>query len=151
MIFFQVFYSGKGSVLGIKQSWPRTGRWSELIIPKASKIIQIAVGHEGSHAILVTEDGSTYFTGTARRGEDGDQSEILHIINHLSVDFKHSILWNVKDEIFSCCLKIRFILKCPIFFILSFSNRALQEGKSLKYIGTKFFCLKSHHFAQTYL
>lgn len=48
---------------------------TELVVSKSSNIIHIAVGHDGIHAILVNEDGTVYFTGTARRGEDGDSSK----------------------------------------------------------------------------
>lgn len=41
---------------------------------KAPKISQVAVGHDGLHAIMVAEDGAVYFAGTSRRGEDGDSS-----------------------------------------------------------------------------
>jgi len=30
------------------------------------------VGHEGIHAILLAEDGTAFFVGTPKRGEDGD-------------------------------------------------------------------------------
>ncbi|KAF4527994.1 hypothetical protein B566_EDAN012401, partial [Ephemera danica] len=39
------------------------------------RVSMIATGHEGLHAVLVTDDGNVFFTGTARRGEDGDQSK----------------------------------------------------------------------------
>lgn len=42
---------------------------------KSPKIVHFAIGHEGLHAVLVAEDGTVFFAGTARRGEDGDQSE----------------------------------------------------------------------------
>ncbi|KAJ8937054.1 hypothetical protein NQ314_012048 [Rhamnusium bicolor] len=72
----KVLYCGKSSALGIKQGGIKTGKWSELILTKAPKVNHIAVGHDGLHAILLTEDGSVFFTGTARRGEDGDQSKV---------------------------------------------------------------------------
>ncbi|KAG8222420.1 hypothetical protein J437_LFUL008417, partial [Ladona fulva] len=37
------------------------------------RIAQIAIGHEGQHVVLLTEEGIPLFAGTARRGEDGDQ------------------------------------------------------------------------------
>lgn len=61
--------------MGIKQAGVRTTRWSELSVTKAPKLTHIAIGHDGLHAILLTEDGSVFFTGTARRGEDGDQNK----------------------------------------------------------------------------
>ncbi|XP_018571542.1 E3 ubiquitin-protein ligase MYCBP2-like [Anoplophora glabripennis] len=72
----KVLYCGKSSALGIKQSGVRTGKWCELNLTKSPKINHLAVGHDGLHAILITEDGSVFFTGTARRGEDGDQSKV---------------------------------------------------------------------------
>ncbi|KAL1131015.1 hypothetical protein AAG570_012253, partial [Ranatra chinensis] len=77
----KVLYSGKGASLGLKQGGAggaklSSGRWSELIVAKAPKITQIAAGHDGLHAVLVAEDGSVYFTGTARRGEDGDHNKV---------------------------------------------------------------------------
>ena len=76
-------YSGKGTSLGLKQSGGKltSGRWAELVVAKAPKITQIATGHDGLHAVLVAEDGSVYFTGTARRGEDGDHSQYLNSKN----------------------------------------------------------------------
>lgn len=40
-----------------------------------SLLLQIAVGHEGVHAIMVLDSGVALFTGVARRGEDGDNSK----------------------------------------------------------------------------
>ncbi|KAJ8933505.1 hypothetical protein NQ318_002558, partial [Aromia moschata] len=74
--YVQVLYCGKSSALGIKQAGVRTGKWCELVLTKGPKVNHIAVGHDGLHAILVTEDGSVFFTGTAQRGEDGDQSKV---------------------------------------------------------------------------
>lgn len=45
-----------------------------LSIPKPVRITQIAAGHEGHHALLLSEDGTLFFVGSARRGEDGDLS-----------------------------------------------------------------------------
>lgn len=75
-----MLYSGKANSLGLK-SGGSGGRWAELAIPKGPRAQHIAVGHEGLHAVIVTEDGSAFFCGTARRGEDGDISEFtLHCI-----------------------------------------------------------------------
>ncbi|XP_054723026.1 E3 ubiquitin-protein ligase MYCBP2-like [Uloborus diversus] len=71
----KIMYSGKAQSLGIKQGGPAAGKWAELPITKSPKIIQYSVGHDGQHAILIAEDGSAFFVGTARRGEDGDQSK----------------------------------------------------------------------------
>ncbi|XP_058840925.1 E3 ubiquitin-protein ligase highwire [Topomyia yanbarensis] len=42
---------------------------------KASSFSQVSVGHDGIHALLLNEDGTVFFAGTARRGEDGEQSK----------------------------------------------------------------------------
>lgn len=49
----------------------------ELPITKSPKIVQFSVGHDGSHALLVAEDGSVFFTGSASKGEDGESSKLL--------------------------------------------------------------------------
>lgn len=41
----------------------RTGKWLELVLTKTPKVTHIAIGHEGLHAILLTEDGSVFFAG----------------------------------------------------------------------------------------
>ncbi|CAH0703737.1 unnamed protein product [Spodoptera exigua] len=78
----KVYYTGKGASLGYKAASPQTGRWTlmketifsrnEAPNAKRCKVMQVAVGHEGVHAILVLDNGSALFTGIARRGEDGD-------------------------------------------------------------------------------
>ena len=69
-------FAGKSHALGIKLAVAKTAaptsKWTELPIIKSPKIIQYSVGHEGSHGLLVAEDGSVFFVGTAKRGEDGD-------------------------------------------------------------------------------
>ncbi len=70
----QILYTGRCQSLGIKQGGPNTMKWAELPIIKSPKICQYSVGHEGGHALLVGEDGSVFFVGTPRRGEDGDGS-----------------------------------------------------------------------------
>ncbi|XP_069130438.1 LOW QUALITY PROTEIN: E3 ubiquitin-protein ligase MYCBP2-like [Argopecten irradians] len=70
----KVLYSGKSQALGIKQGAPAQGKWAELPITKSPKIVQVATGHEGQHALMVSDDGSLFFVGTPRRGEDGDTS-----------------------------------------------------------------------------
>ena len=72
--FLQVLYSGKCTALGIKQGGPSAGKWAELPITKSPKVAQVATGHDGQHALIVAEDGATFFVGTPRRGEDGDSS-----------------------------------------------------------------------------
>lgn len=73
-ITLQVLYTGKSQGLGIKQGGPLPGKWAELPITKSPKITSFAVGHDGQHALLVAEDGSVFFVGTPKRGEDGDGS-----------------------------------------------------------------------------
>lgn len=58
-----MLYCGKAASLGIKQAGIRTSKWSELVLTKAPKVTHVAVGHDGLHAILLTEDGSVFFTG----------------------------------------------------------------------------------------
>lgn len=72
----KVFYYGKSSALGLK-SVGKTPSMKpvELIVTKSSNIVHTTIGHDGLHAILINEDGSVYFAGTARRGEDGDTSK----------------------------------------------------------------------------
>ena len=52
----------------------------DLPITKSPKIVQVATGHEGQHALLVVDDGSVFFVGTPRRGEDGDTSACKQFI-----------------------------------------------------------------------
>lgn len=84
MIFsFKILYTGKGTCLGMKSN-TRINKWLELTIPKGSKISKIAAGHDGQHIIMVTEDGSVLFSGTAKRGEDGDNSELTWFYDYSS-------------------------------------------------------------------
>lgn len=72
----KVFYFGKAVSLGLKSVGKSpTLKMTELIISKVASITNIALGHDGVHALLVNEDGGVYFTGSARRGEDGDSSK----------------------------------------------------------------------------
>ncbi len=59
--------------MGHKQNCP-PDQWSELSISRAPRVSQTAVGHDGQHALILGETGEVFFVGTARRGEDGDQS-----------------------------------------------------------------------------
>lgn len=72
----KIYYYGKSSALGLK-SIGKTPSMKpiELIVAKSSNIVHSTIGHDGMHAILINEDGSVYFAGTARRGEDGDSSK----------------------------------------------------------------------------
>ncbi|XP_034779591.2 E3 ubiquitin-protein ligase MYCBP2 isoform X5 [Acipenser ruthenus] len=71
----KIYYTGKYQSLGIKQGGPSAGKWVELPITKSPKVIQFSVGHDGSHALLVAEDGSVFFTGSASKGEDGESTK----------------------------------------------------------------------------
>ena len=67
-------FAGKSSSIGQKQICP-PGHWIEMSITKSPRIVQVSVGHEGQHALLLSDDGLVYFVGTSRRGEDGDQTK----------------------------------------------------------------------------
>lgn len=72
----KVYYYGKSAALGlISIGKTPSMKPIELIVAKTSNIVHVAIGHDGIHAILVNDDGNVYFTGTARRGEDGDTSK----------------------------------------------------------------------------
>lgn len=71
--FLQLLYSGKGTCLGMKSN-TRPNRWLEFTFGKSSRVTRLAAGHDGQHVVMVMEDGSVLFAGTARRGEDGDGS-----------------------------------------------------------------------------
>ena len=86
----KIQYTGKSTSIGHKQACP-SGQWNDINLvssitskvtglgsssPRGTscKVVQTAMGHDGAHALLLTDDGVVYFTGTAKRGEDGDQS-----------------------------------------------------------------------------
>uniref|UniRef100_A0A182N2D3 PHR domain-containing protein n=1 Tax=Anopheles dirus TaxID=7168 RepID=A0A182N2D3_9DIPT len=85
----KVLYWGRGTALGLKSSANVAGAIGCVMSsPKASVSMkltdltalpkgvscfrQVAVGHEANHGLLLTSDGTVYFTGTAKRGEDGE-------------------------------------------------------------------------------
>ncbi|XP_053677390.1 E3 ubiquitin-protein ligase highwire [Anopheles nili] len=85
----KVLYWGRGTALGLKTSANVAGavgcvlsapkatismKLNELsALPKGITCFrQVAVGHEANHGLLLTGDGTVYFTGTAKRGEDGE-------------------------------------------------------------------------------
>ncbi|XP_053668136.1 E3 ubiquitin-protein ligase highwire [Anopheles marshallii] len=85
----KVLYWGRGTALGLKTSANVSGaigcvmsapkatvsmKLNELTaLPKGITCFrQVAVGHEANHGLLLTGDGTVYFTGTAKRGEDGE-------------------------------------------------------------------------------
>jgi len=67
-------------------SRPSAAEWKELAIVKSPKIVQCSVGHDGQHSLLVADDGSVFFVGAARRGEDGDSSGSLCKYSTLRTD-----------------------------------------------------------------
>lgn len=91
----KVYYYGKGASLGLKAVGKNPSlKLNEIIISKTTNFTQVSVGHDGVHALLLNEDGTVYFAGeirniremcvdltidlclgTARRGEDGEQSK----------------------------------------------------------------------------
>lgn len=72
----KVFYYGKGASLGLKSLIKSPSlKLSELTISKVSKIVQASLGHDGLHTLLLSDDGSVFFAGTVRRGEDGEISK----------------------------------------------------------------------------
>ncbi|ETN59376.1 E3 ubiquitin-protein ligase highwire [Anopheles darlingi] len=85
----KVFYWGRGTALGLKLSANMAGGASCVMsAPKATVTMklteltalpkgisyfrQVVVGHEANHGLLLSNDGTVYFTGTAKRGEDGE-------------------------------------------------------------------------------
>jgi len=92
---------GKSQALGIRPSVSAGGanapvssnsattKWTELPIIKSPKIVQYSVGHEGSHGLLVAEDGSVFFVGTARRGEDGDAGSLCKFLDEMPLIFNY--------------------------------------------------------------
>ncbi|XP_032681447.1 E3 ubiquitin-protein ligase MYCBP2 isoform X16 [Odontomachus brunneus] len=71
----KLLYSGKGTCLGMKSN-TRPNSWLELTLGKGPRVTHFAVGHDGQHVVIVMEDGSVLFAGTARRGEDGDSNKV---------------------------------------------------------------------------
>ncbi|XP_031781072.1 E3 ubiquitin-protein ligase MYCBP2 isoform X6 [Nasonia vitripennis] len=71
----KLMYTGKGISIGMRNN-VRSNRWLEVSVGKTCKVLNFAVGHEGQHVILILEDGSVLFAGTARRGEDGDSNKV---------------------------------------------------------------------------
>ncbi|XP_050038840.1 E3 ubiquitin-protein ligase MYCBP2 [Dermacentor andersoni] len=68
----KILYTGNAQSLGIKQTGTAADKWAELPITKCPKMTECSVGHDGTHALLVSENGAVFFVGAARRGEDGD-------------------------------------------------------------------------------
>lgn len=75
----RLFFCGKPSSLGVKTSAVKSGKWFELTITKERKVTHVALGHDGLHAVIITEDGSVFFAGTSKRGEDADFGRIRRV------------------------------------------------------------------------
>ncbi|XP_065845558.1 E3 ubiquitin-protein ligase MYCBP2-like isoform X3 [Oscarella lobularis] len=67
----KLFYTGRGSALGIKSS--SSSQWEPVSLPGNPKAVQLSGAQGGEFVIVVAEDGVAYFFGTSRKGEDGDQ------------------------------------------------------------------------------
>nr|XP_054754619.1 LOW QUALITY PROTEIN: E3 ubiquitin-protein ligase MYCBP2-like [Lytechinus pictus] len=95
----KVYFMGKSQGLGIKQSstTPGPSKWTELPISRSPTIVQCSTGHDGHHVVMLADDGSTYFAGTARKGEDGDQvkgrrqMKPIKPVKMLRLDGKHAV------------------------------------------------------------
>ena len=73
----KLYYTGKSSSIGHKHPCAQ-GKWSEVQFSKSESssavIVNFSIGLDGNHALLIGDEGAVYFTGTPKRGEDGDQS-----------------------------------------------------------------------------
>ena len=116
----KVYFTGRSQSLGLKHlpiistpinscatSNPVTkpiGDWYELPISSKSspRIRQVAVGHEGSHLLLVTDDGTVYFAGLAEKGEDGDHNKSCRRMPKSSKPKKLSRM-SGKSVIYAAC------------------------------------------------
>ncbi|XP_048243746.1 E3 ubiquitin-protein ligase MYCBP2-like isoform X7 [Haliotis rufescens] len=99
----KLLYSGKSAALGIKQGGPSQGKWAELPITKSPKIVHLAVGHDGQHALMVSEDGGVFFVGTPRRGEDGDSSLSKNRRQPKPVKPKKMIRLESRSVVYAAC------------------------------------------------
>lgn len=63
-----------------------TMKMTELIISKVSNIVQVAIGHDGVHALLINDDGTVYFAG-----------KIIFFSVSVSVSFKYILLKVLLD------------------------------------------------------
>ncbi|ESO93790.1 hypothetical protein LOTGIDRAFT_153260, partial [Lottia gigantea] len=100
----KVLYNGRAASLGIKQPVAvPPNKWTELPITKSPKIVQISMGHDGLHALMVAEDGSLFFVGTAKRGEDGESSLSKGRRQPKAVKPKKMIKLEGKTIVYSAC------------------------------------------------
>ena len=73
-----MFYNNKLSNQNSEaESGSNIENWMELACPKSSTVKQCVIGNEGSIGLLVYNDGSVYFIGFAKRGEDGENGTFL--------------------------------------------------------------------------
>lgn len=118
----QIYYTGKYQSLGIKQGGPSAGKWVELPVTKSPKIVQFSVGHDGSHALLVAEDGSVFFTGSASKGEDGESSMTFILVLHNWSEMMIVLL--------GCCTQlVNLLLSWLVFSKEQETTKALQTQK----------------------
>ncbi|XP_076446720.1 E3 ubiquitin-protein ligase MYCBP2-like isoform X7 [Babylonia areolata] len=99
----KVLFSGKAASLGIKQGGPALGKWAELPITKSPKIVQVATGHDSAHALMLADDGSVFFVGMAKRGEDGDSGAAKGRRQPKPVKPKKMIRLENKQVLFVAC------------------------------------------------
>lgn len=128
-LLLKVLYTGRSQALGIKQGEPSQGKWVELPITKSPKIVQISTGHEGQHALLVSEDGSLFFVGTPKRGEDGDASSCKFYDELESLLIFYTLISNVLNCHFN--IKCHQLLKIKL---INHGNIFLKNIHSIKYI-----------------
>jgi hypothetical protein len=144
--------------LGIKQGGLRSGKWAELPVTNSPKVVHFAIGHEGLHAILRAEDGTVFFAGTARRGEDGDQSEYdqghfvlylqLHVLNaNLKVEVCQNIYSVIPKQ-----NKVGFGKNRPLvcFGITGKKHKRLFSIPSFSLIVLPFSCFSSIDFCHIF-
>lgn len=68
-----VYATGRVAGLGVKAS--SAAKWSDVQL----HVKKLSVGHDGTHAAFITQDGAVYFAGTSRRGEDGEPGMIFNL------------------------------------------------------------------------
>lgn len=80
----------------------RPNRWLELTFGKGPRITHFAAGHDGQHVVMVMEDGSVLFAGTARRGEDGDSSKF-------TIDYSNILIYKQNRYNYLFYFKIKLV------------------------------------------
>ncbi|XP_065222944.1 E3 ubiquitin-protein ligase MYCBP2 isoform X3 [Planococcus citri] len=80
----KVLYNSKLGNQNLRAPGTRSNQcWVELICPKMSTVKQCVIGNDGSIGLLVYNDGSVYFIGFARRGEDGENGAVRRQCNQI--------------------------------------------------------------------